>query len=130
MTSTKQLFCCGLLVLSLAGCGSLPRETPGETPPGSVPPPSGPPSADAAEALFHALSTLDIDYRHGGQTRASGFDCSGLVRYVFSTAYGITLPRLAHEQGRAGLAVSRARLEPGSCGISRSPYRFADQRRQ
>lgn len=106
MTIIKQLFFYGLLVLTLASCGVVPQR---ESASSAVPSPPG----AAAEALFFALSTLDIDYQRRGHTRASGFDCSGLVMYVYQTAYGIALPRLAQQQARAGLAVERQRLEPG-----------------
>ena len=97
----KQLFFGVILAASLVGCASV-----------SAPRTSRPGPA-AGEALFFALSTLDIDYRFGGSARESGFDCSGLVQYVFRSAYGIELPRLAVEQSRVGQGIERQRLEPG-----------------
>jgi cell wall-associated NlpC family hydrolase len=59
----------------------------------------------------NALSMLGQPYRWGGAS-PGGFDCSGLVFYAAEHA-GVSVPRTAAEQQRAGLAVSRAELEPG-----------------
>lgn len=56
---------------------------------------------------------LGVDYRGGGRSPATGFDCSGLVAHVFEEAYGIRLPRTVHAQSEAGVAVNQHELEPG-----------------
>jgi len=38
-------------------------------------------------------------YRFGGNTPEGGFDCSGLVGYVFRDAAGVGLPRTSSEMG-------------------------------
>lgn len=38
------------------------------------------------------MSLVGTPYRYGGNTPASGFDCSGLVAYVFQDATGLKLP--------------------------------------
>jgi cell wall-associated NlpC family hydrolase len=110
MAYSKQLFCCLFLALTLSGCGTVPQRS---AAPSHESAPAASRPAGAGEALFHALATLDIDYRYGGHSPASGFDCSGLVMYVYQAAYGIALPRQASEQSRAGRAVERTRLAPG-----------------
>src|SRR5690606_40581930 len=61
-------------------------------------------TTDVANAvLFRAMSLVGTPYRYGGNTPESGFDCSGLVGYVFRDAAGIALPRTTSdiEIGRA-----------------------------
>ena len=78
--------------------------------------PSGPPPAahTANEVLFLALSLVGTPYRYGGNTPEGGFDCSGLIGYVFRQAAGATLPRSTGELARLpGAAIGRALLRSG-----------------
>lgn len=58
-----------------------------------------------------ARQYLGLPYVWGG-TSPSGFDCSGLVQYVFKE-YGINLPRTAAEQFRVGTPVEKVNLQKG-----------------
>jgi cell wall-associated NlpC family hydrolase len=63
---------------------------------------------------FHALLALGVQYRHGGRSPETGFDCSGLIAHVFERAWGVVLPRSALEQARIGKPIRRLNeLEPG-----------------
>lgn len=66
-----------------------------------------------ADIAVRALAHLGVPYRYGGDDPTRGFDCSGLVRYVFLDALGLALPRRSHEIVRSGFAVERERLQPG-----------------
>ena len=99
----KFLICCVLAVIS--GCGSAPVRLP--------PPDTGPMSEERAEALLQTLLQLGVDYRYGGNSPESGFDCSGLVAHVFREAYGIQLPHNARAQSEYGLRVSLSELRAG-----------------
>ena len=70
-------------------------------------------AADRSEALLVALMALGVDYRNGGRSSATGFDCSGLVAHVYEEAYGIRLPRTVLAQSETGIAVSARELQPG-----------------
>jgi cell wall-associated NlpC family hydrolase len=71
------------------------------------------PRAERSEALLQALLALGVDYRFGGNSPVTGFDCSGLVAYVYREALGIRLPHSTLAQSEAGVAVSLAELQPG-----------------
>ncbi len=97
-----------MVLLALAvqiGCSTLPLETPkAET--ASV-------GERRAEVLLQTLLALGLDYRYGGSSPETGFDCSGLVAHVFREAYGIRLPQNAHAQSEQGVRVSLAELRAG-----------------
>ncbi len=59
----------------------------------------------------YAKQFLGTRYVYGG-TSPSGFDCSGFTSYVYKH-FGITLPRVASDQGNYGVYVSKDDLEPG-----------------
>ena len=67
----------------------------------------------AANITSYALSLIGVDYRFGGNTPDQGLDCSGLIRYVFQQATGISLPRSARDQARVGESIKRDDLQPG-----------------
>lgn len=53
----------------------------------------------ANAVLFRAMSLVGTRYRYGGNTPEGGFDCSGLVGYVFRDAADISLPRTSSDMG-------------------------------
>lgn len=67
----------------------------------------------ASDITSYALSLIGVDYRFGGNTPDQGLDCSGLIRYVFQQATGLSLPRSAREQSRVGQSISKDNLQPG-----------------
>jgi len=69
--------------------------------------------ARAHDIVLSAMGFLDIPYRWGGSTPEAGFDCAGLVQYVFKQALGTLLPRTSYDMGVMGLAISTADLLPG-----------------
>jgi cell wall-associated NlpC family hydrolase len=60
-----------------------------------------------------AMKLRHIRYVRGGHDPATGFDCSGFVRYVFAHAIGLDLPRNSAEQFMAGAKIKRVNMEPG-----------------
>lgn len=67
----------------------------------------------AEEVLMQALSLTGIQYKYGGNSPETGFDCSGFVRYVFSQATKITLPPTARAISQMGKTVKKEELQPG-----------------
>jgi len=62
----------------------------------------------AAELAHHYLG---VRYLWGGESTA-GFDCSGLVQYVYAQL-GVRIPRTTYEQYNAGAHIGRGDLQPG-----------------
>jgi hypothetical protein len=62
-------------------------------------------------AVHTAEQYLGVPYVWGGES-PSGFDCSGLVQYVYGKL-GVHLPRTSFAQYNAGRHVSRSGLRPG-----------------
>lgn len=62
--------------------------------------------------VSYARHFIGIPYRYGGSTPASGFDCSGLVRFVYRH-FGITLPHSSWADLSHGRRVSRGSLRAG-----------------
>ena len=77
------------------------------------------------ELAMQALGYLGIRYKYGGSSPGTGFDCSGLVRYVVSQAVGLVLPRDTRSLSEMGSRVSSDELQPGDLvffNTLRKPY--------
>lgn len=96
-----------VFVLLIHGCARFGPRAPVEP---QAPPPA---RAERSEALLQALLALGVDYRYGGKSPATGFDCSGLVAYVYREAWGVRLPPNTAAQSQAGTPISLAELQAG-----------------
>lgn len=65
------------------------------------------------EILFSALRLTGVQYRYGGISPETGFDCSGFVKYVFGQAANLTLPHGARAISQLGQAIPLEQLKPG-----------------
>jgi cell wall-associated NlpC family hydrolase len=84
----------------LIGSGVVGGMAPGET-------------AAESSAVANAIALLGLPYVWGGESTQIGFDCSGMVQYVYREV-GIDLPRVAQDQYDAGPAVPPgSTVEPG-----------------
>lgn len=105
-----------VLTLALAGCGG--PETVRRDPPPARPtrdwgnaPPADPAAANAI--LMRAIGLVGTPYRYGGNTPDSGFDCSGLVNYVFRDMLDLRLPRTSRDLAAIqGPKIAPNRLAP------------------
>ena len=75
---------------------------------------AAPSTSDKVKSVMQrAFSLLGTPYRWGGTSPDTGFDCSGLVGYVFRTI-GIDLPRVSRAMANEGTAITdRAALVEG-----------------
>lgn len=85
-----------------------------EVPSGNVPS-----SQIGGSVIDIAMQFMGVPYVWGGAS-PSGFDCSGLVMYVFAHA-GVSLPHSSRAQFGYGVAVSRDALQPGDLVFFGSP---------
>ena len=88
------------MAVALASCGGgekTRREAPAVTQARDWPQvsPANPGAANAV--LMRAIGLVGTPYRYGGNTPDSGFDCSGLVTYVYRDMLDLRLPRSSRE---------------------------------
>ena len=100
MLMTRWLWL-GLLPLLAAGCASQPTPAPR---------PVRQPINLAV--VREALSLKGIAYRWGEESPQRGFDCSGLVQYVYGR-HGIALPRTAYQMAMALPTLDSRQRQPG-----------------
>ena len=94
----------------LATACTAPRG-PGRTPPSVSYPTLSP--EQAGDIAIHALGLVGTPYRYGGNTPDSGFDCSGLIGYVYRSRAGLAPPRTVAQLDGFGQPVSMGELRTG-----------------
>jgi cell wall-associated NlpC family hydrolase len=108
-----RLWLAAALASLLAACGHAPqRAQPSAAAQTRVWPVVAPADPAAANAvLMRALGLVGTPYRYGGNTPEGGFDCSGLVTYVYRDMLDLRLPRTSRElAGTRGGHVDEDRL--------------------
>lgn len=71
-------------------------------------------AAAADDMVMTALTLMGTPYRFGGSSPEQGFDCSGLVQYIYRDISRVTLPRTAAEMANlAGRDVTTHDLTVG-----------------
>lgn len=82
--------------------------------------------SDAHQVTQRAFSMIGTPYRWGG-TSPKGFDCSGLVKYVFRDVDDVELPRTARAiYQSSNPKVARHELQPGDLVFFRIRSRNVD----
>ncbi|MDR2406451.1 MAG: C40 family peptidase [Deltaproteobacteria bacterium] len=87
-----------ILILSVAitaGCGGKHRRA----------------SPLASQVVNTAHKYIGVPYVYGGKS-PKGFDCSGLVWYVYRQ-HGVELPASSRKQAGTGLKVDKSEMQPG-----------------
>ncbi|KAG8149506.1 C40 family peptidase [Burkholderia catarinensis] len=113
------------VVSLLAACSSVPPQSASRsssgmkiTTPRAFPAPANFPkfvdhSVGQEEISIQAMSLVGVPYRWGGNTPTSGFDCSGLVRYVIGRAADVNLPRTTADMSGRGEPIEPDQVAPG-----------------
>lgn len=67
-----------------------------------------------SRVVARARELIGAPYRYGGASLSSGFDCSGLLVYLFRTEAGLKVPRTTGEMiEEGGEHIDRRQLRPG-----------------
>ena len=96
----RRIAALALSMAWLAGCGggeASHRARVASPPPRAWPVVAPADPARANAVLIRAISLVGTPYRWGGNTPEGGFDCSGLVNYVYRDMLNLRLPRTTSE---------------------------------
>jgi cell wall-associated NlpC family hydrolase len=93
--------------LLAAGCGTAPSGAPRAGAYSRLSP------EQSSDIAIHALGLVGTPYRYGGNTPDGGFDCSGLIGYVYSSRAGVAPPRTVAQLSGFGEPVEEDALRTG-----------------
>ena len=120
---------CSLLLaatVALVGCSTPPTQSPSATGGWHTQRSAAPTLSDeqAHGIAIHALGLVGTPYRYGGNTPDSGFDCSGLIGYVYRNQVGSAPPRTVAQLSSWGQVIDRSERRTGDLvvfGRGRNP---------
>ena len=107
--------------LLLGACGSAPTA---RVEPSAWPATPSLSDEQAHDIAIHALGLVGTPYRYGGNTPDTGFDCSGLIGYVYRQRVGTPPPRTVAQLNQWGQPIDADELRTGDLvvfGRGRSP---------
>ncbi|MGD9773369.1 C40 family peptidase [Diaphorobacter sp.] len=107
------ILCSALLAV---GCGTAPRSSQRASQRASTASPtaySRLTPEQSSDIAIHALGLVGTPYRYGGNTPDSGFDCSGLIGYVYTSRAGVAPPRTVAQLSSFGQPVDTDELRTG-----------------
>jgi cell wall-associated NlpC family hydrolase len=111
-SSCRTLIGCGIFIcalLSLSGCSSFGAKNNAA----KVAQFKQDTSVGTEDISIAAVGLVGVPYRYGGNNPKGGFDCSGLIAYVYQKSANIKLPRTIQEMSSKGKSVENQPPAPG-----------------
>ena len=123
MTAQNRLMIMAFAFLAIQACSPYksstyhPRSEPVRNTGNKNPGPSGPGynpgvSQIRTEIADYGQKFVGVNYKYGGQSPGTGFDCSGFTSYVLK-GFGYTISPASAVQATTGDEVSLSRVQPG-----------------
>jgi cell wall-associated NlpC family hydrolase len=106
----KRLFLSLCVSPLLFACSTASRKS-ASTEPTSQSYPNNP--AKRQDIVMQAMAMLDRGYTYGGKKLHTGFDCSGLVSFVYKESAGIALKGSAAQMAHATRPIEPEQAHPG-----------------
>ena len=101
----------GLLLATLVGCSTAPR-TASEVNTQPVAK-QAPLSSTRQDVVMHAMAMLDRNYVYSGKKLHTGFDCAGLVSFVYKESAGVELRGSAFDIANKTRPIPAESASPG-----------------
>ena len=90
-----------------------PVETSPDAPPAPIPDPPAPVDPANSDLRTYASSFIGIKYVYASSNPDVGFDCSGFVKFIYSTYYGISVPHQSNAVLTTGTEVDASSIQIG-----------------
>ena len=69
-------------------------------------------ASEGQQAANMCFGFIGWNYKYGGKSPETGFDCSGLVYYVYEQL-GYRIERVANDQAKQGILIEKEDIQPG-----------------
>jgi len=101
------------ILLVVGGCSTAPSVSSKYASAASADVPSRVSPELAADITIHAVGLVGTPYHYGGNTPEAGFDCSGLIGYIYQSTAGLAPPRTVSKMQTWGWPVSAENIRSG-----------------
>ncbi len=110
MRMNKRMFLSACIAPFLVACSSLSRKYSSPAPIAQSYPNN---PAKRQDIVMQAMAMLDRSYTYGGKKLHTGFDCSGLVTFVYKESAGFALKGSAAQMAAVTRSIDASQAYPG-----------------